>query len=145
MTKMTLQKQTQRAHPEGADSSSDWTDLGNSADHMEADSYCTSDLGRQFLVVEHLVLSRCSIASVWLKEINLQLSQNLPAAIFYFYTAVFTINKSPWNLDATVPHDVPPRLICLRFKSKTNYVLLLTSLGTGKDPACIWLPVKARC
>lgn len=85
MAEMALQKQTQRLHPGAeADNSSHWTDLENPADKMEADSCYTSDLGRQFLFVEHFVLSRCSIASVWLKEMNLQLLQNLPAGFFFF-------------------------------------------------------------
>lgn len=93
--------------------------------------------------MEQMVLSRCSTVSVLLKGMNLQMSQNSPAVIFFSFCSIY--NKQITMKSRCCTAIYPPQLLCLRPKSKTNGILLLTSLGTGKNPAWIWLPVEARC
>lgn len=101
--------------------------------------YCIPDLGRQVLLVEHMVLSSCSTVSMPLKEMNLQMSQNPPAVMFFSFCGISNkqITMKSWC------HTIYPlQMLCLRPKSKPNHALLLNSLGT-ENPAWVWFPEEA--
>lgn len=50
--------------------------------------HCIPDLGGQVLLVEQMVLFRCFTVSILLKDINLQIAQNLPAVVFFSFCSM---------------------------------------------------------
>lgn len=55
--------------------------------------HCTPDLSSQILLTKHAVPSRCSTASKLLKDMNLQMSQNLPAVVLFYYYKQITMKS----------------------------------------------------
>lgn len=94
--------------------------------------HCIPDLGRQVLLSQTygpFQMFYC-IHCCW--KTLIYRYHRICLQLYSFHFAVWTMNKSPWNLGATLPHDISPSVALSEAQIKTRLCLSINFPGYWK-------------